>query len=59
MTGNKIADKITKAPKTLPQNNSEAVTNKEKIIGLDSEILKERFIFPEKIQKIIDDLRLI
>ena len=48
--GNKIADKITKISKTLPHNNSEIVTN----IGLDREIPRERYISPEKRQKIID-----
>ena len=47
---NKIADKINKVSKTSPQNNS--VTNEEKI-------LRERYVFPEERQKIIDDIRLI
>ena len=49
LTGNKIADKITRVSKTSPKNNSE--TNEE-------EILRERYISPELRQKIIDDLRL-
>ena len=48
MIGNKIADKITKASKTSPKNNSE--TNEE-------EILRERFIPPELRHKVINDLR--
>ena len=47
---NKIADRITKVSKMLPKDNSE--TNGE------GEILRERYIFPEQRQKIIDDLRL-
>ena len=54
MVGNKIAEKITKALKTLKHNNSETVTNKN-----DKEIPKERYISSEERQKIIDDLRLI
>ena len=54
MTGKKIADKITKISKTSQQNNSETVTDEH-----DKDILKERYIFPEETQKIIDDLRLI
>ena len=49
-TGNKIADRIRKALKTSPQNNSE--TN-------EGEVLKERYISHEKRQQIINDLRLI
>ena len=54
MIGNKIADSITKVSKTIPQNNSKTVA-----IEHDKEIPKERYISPEKRQKIIDDLRLI
>ena len=43
-----------KASKTLPQNNSETITNKH-----DKEIHKGRYISPEERQKIIDELRLI
>ena len=50
LVDNKIADKITKISKRSPLNNS--VTNEE-------EILRERYISPEKRQKLIDDLRLI
>ena len=59
LVGNKIAEKITNVSRTSPQNNSETVTSEKKNIGLDREIPRERYISPEKIQKIIDDLRLI
>ena len=49
LIGNKTADKITRVSKTSPQNNPEI--NEE-------EILRERFISPERRQKITDDLRL-
>ena len=49
---NKIANKITKISRTSQQNNLETVTNEH-----DKEIPKERYIFPEERQKIIDDLR--
>ena len=45
----KIADKITRVSKTSPTSNSE--TNEEGIF-------RERYMFPELWQKIIDDLRL-
>ena len=51
--GNTIANRITKGPKTLQQNNSLTVQNEN-----DKGIPKERHISPEKRQKIIDDLRL-
>ena len=62
MIGNKIAeavaksydDKITKVSRRSPQNNSERIINEH-----DKEIPKERYISPEEIQKIIDDLTLI
>ena len=52
LTGNKIADKITSVSKNSkkPQNNK---ANEE------SETPKERYISPEKRQKIIDELRLV
>ena len=34
LTGNKIADNVTKFSRTSPQNNSETVTNEEENIGL-------------------------
>ena len=54
LTGNKIADKITKVSKNSQQNNSETVINEN-----DKEIPKERYISPEAIQNIIDNVRLI
>ena len=59
LNSNKIADKFTKVSKVLPQNNSKIVANIEKIIGLDREIPKERYVSPEKRQKNFNDLRLI
>ena len=52
MISNKIANRITKVSRVLPQNNSEKVTNEH-----DKEIPKERYISPEEKQEIIDDLR--
>ena len=49
LTGNKIADKVTRVSKTLPKNNSEK--NNEEIFG-------ERFILCELRHKFTDDLRL-
>ena len=43
--------KITKVSKNSQRNNSETVTNKN-----DKEILKERYVFPEERQKIVDNL---
>ena len=48
LNGNKIADKITRVSKNSPQNNLEA----------NEEILREKSIFPELKQRIIDNLRL-
>ena len=59
MNDNKIADKITKFLKTLWQNTSEIVENDKENMKLDRVISEERYISPEKTQKIIDDLRLI
>ena len=50
---NKIADRITKVTKTLPQNNSETITNEH-----DKEKSKERHVSPEERQEIIYELRL-
>ena len=47
LIGSKIADKITRSSKTSPQNNLETNGN----------ILREKYISPELIQKIIDDLK--
>ena len=62
LIGNKIADavaksydgKITKVSRSSSQNNSEKVINEH-----DKEIPKERYISPEEMLKIIDDLTLI
>ena len=59
LISNKTANRITKASRTSPQNNSETFTNEAENIELDKEIPKERYISPEQRQKIIDDLRLI
>ena len=49
---NKIADKITKISKTLQKKKkSETATNEH-----NKEIPKERYVSPEKRQKVIDDL---
>ena len=53
LIGNKIANKIMGVSKNSQQNNSERVTNEN-----DKEIPKERYMCPEKRQKIIDNLRL-
>ena len=54
MIGNKIADKVSKVSKTLPQNNSETITNEH-----DKELLKERYISPEEREEIVHEVRLI
>ena len=48
---NIIADWIVKVSKNSQQNNSETVTNEN-----DKKIPKEKYISPEKRQKIIDKL---
>ena len=48
---NIIADWIVKVSKSSQQNNSETVTNEN-----DKKIPKQRYISPEKRQKIIDKL---
>ena len=47
LTGNKIADRITKVSKTSQENNSEIVKD-----GYDKETPKERYVSPERRQKI-------
>ena len=59
MIGNKTADKITKVSRSSPHNSLRTVKNKTKNIGFDREITKERYISPEKRQKIPGDRRLI
>ena len=53
LIGNKIANRITKVLKNSQQNNSETVTNEH-----DKKILKGKYVSPEEIQEIIDELRL-
>ena len=53
MISNKIPNRITKVSKNPQLNNSETVTKKN-----DKEIPKERYIFPEKRNESIDELRL-
>ena len=48
LSGNKIANRITKVSKHCPKKNSETVTNEN-----------DKETSPEERQKIIDDLRLI
>ena len=59
LIGNKIAHKITEVSTTSPDNNSQTVTNRAENIAHNKGIPKERYISPQKRQKIIDDLRLI
>ena len=49
LIGNKIADKITKVPRSLLQNNKEMINN-------DNELLQERYVLPKERQEIIDVL---
>ena len=51
--GNKIVNKTTRVPKNSQQNNSETVTNEH-----DRERHKERHIYPEERQEIIDEVGL-
>ena len=51
-----MANKITKVSQNSQQNNSETVAN-ENDKGMSKEISKERYISPEEIQEIIDELR--
>ena len=53
MIGNKIANKITSVSKTSSRHLQKDDANNE------IEVPKERYISPEKIQKIIDELRLV
>ena len=55
LVGNKIADKITIIKKTAKKlQDDELQSNKA-----NNEIPKERYIFPQESQQIIDELRLI
>ena len=58
LIGNKIAIKSTEVSKNSQQDNSEKLTNKYDQ-EIPKEIPKERYISPEKREKIIDNLRLI
>ena len=59
MIDNETADNITKVSRNSLHNNSKTVTNEEENIGIIREIPRERYVSPEKRQKIIDDIRLI
>ena len=59
MIGNKIADKITKVSRTLPQNSLETVTNGAENIGFDREVFKEIYIYNIYLYNIIYNLRLV
>ena len=59
MIGNKIADKITRASRSSPQNSLEIVESETENPGFDREIPEERYISPEKRHQIINHLRLI
>ena len=48
LIGNKIAVRIAKVSKTLPQNNSETITKKH-----DQKIRKERYISPGENSKLL------
>ena len=54
LIGNKVPNRITKAPKKSQQNKSETFTNDN-----DKETLKERYISPGERQKNFDDVRLV
>ena len=51
MIGNKIANRITIVTRNSQENNLEAVTNE-----YDKEIPKERYVYPEERQEIMDEL---
>ena len=48
LSGNESDDKIIKFSRTSLKNSSKAVTNEAENIGLDREILKEKYISPEE-----------
>ena len=54
LIGNKIADKITSVSKKSSKLHSQNNEGND-----ESETPKERYIFPEKRQQIIDELRLV
>ena len=51
---NKTAGRIRKVSKTSPQNSSETVKNEH-----NKKIPKEKYVYPEKWRKMIDDLGLM
>ena len=55
MIGNKIADKITKVSKVLPQNNSETIISEHE---KKKKILRERYICPKERHEVIYEFRL-
>ena len=55
MIGNKIADKITKVSKVLPQNNSETIISEHE---KKKKKLRERYICPKERHEVIDEFRL-
>ena len=59
LIGKKIADKVPKVSKTSSQSKSQVLRNKTENMEPDKEIPKERYVTPEKRQKIIDNLKLI
>ena len=59
LVGNKSVDRMIKVLKISLQSKSETVTNEEGNIGLYKEIPSDTYIFLEKRQKTIDDLKLI
>ena len=56
---NEVTDKITKVSKTSRKNSLETVESETRSIEFDREMPRERYISPEKRQKINDDVRLI
>ena len=55
MTGNKIADKIT----SFSKKSTKELQNNETEVGVKRATPKTRYISPEEIQQIIDELRLV
>ena len=53
LIGNKIVVKFKKLSKNSQQNTSETVADE-----YDKEIPKGRYVFPEEVQEIIDEIRL-
>ena len=58
LVGNKIGGKsTTKVSKDSPHHSSEIVKKEAENIGVDKEMIKERYVFPEIKQKVADDLK--